>query len=308
VGFELAPEGDSTSVTASVEGIAEDELEAAAEEWSQFLGDLKLFVETGLSGREVRQPMLGIMPDQLNAESAESLGVPVETGMRIGGLVPEGAAGESGLEKDDVIVKIDDAEITDWPSLGIALRAHSAGDTVNVHIWRGGDEHDFAVTLKTREMPEVPDSLDEIREGQRQYVEEAVGKIRELFEGVTEAEAEHKPGENEWSAKEVLVHLSLSERFGSDWLIRVYGDGPLMEWPGEGAQLLADALSELPLADLLDRFETDVRDYERLCTAVLAQDLTPWVRRTIAGSPHWGMMHVDDHVGQIKEAIESARA
>lgn len=307
VRFELEKEGQGTKVAARIEDLAEDELEAAAKEWRQYLEDLKLFVEQGVSGRVMRQPMLGIMPEEVDAAAAERMGLPVKGGMRIASLVPEGAAAAAGLAQDDVIVRIEEHDVVSWPSLNVALGAHRAGDTVNVRFWREGAGNDVAVTLKTRDMPRVPEAVHEIRDTLHRYTDEAVARIRGLFEGVTDAEAERKPAEGEWCAKEVLVHLSYSERFSSEWLMSMAGEGPLVDWPGQGTQLLADALGKRPVAELLDRFETDLRDYEALCMAALDADPTPWLRHTVAMSPHWDRMHLEDHLDQIQEAIEKAR-
>jgi hypothetical protein len=106
----------------------------------------------------------------------------------------------------------------------------------------------------------------------------------------------------------VLVHLSQSERFGYDWLLRMAGDANPPDWPGEGFEIMSDALKEMPLSTLLERFMADLDDTQAVCMAILDRDPHTWVRHHVATSGHWSEMHISDHIGQITEALESARA
>jgi putative serine protease PepD len=59
-------------------------------------------------------------------------------------------AADSTLRVGDVIVAVDDTDITDPTSLGAAIATYQPGDTVTVTIERGGTSQDIAVTLGTR--------------------------------------------------------------------------------------------------------------------------------------------------------------
>ncbi|HEX6417202.1 MAG TPA: trypsin-like peptidase domain-containing protein [Acidimicrobiales bacterium] len=64
------------------------------------------------------------------------------------GVVEDGEpADEAGIEEGDVIVRVDDREITDAASLTAAIRSHAPGDTVEVTLERDGDERTVEVTL-----------------------------------------------------------------------------------------------------------------------------------------------------------------
>jgi membrane-associated protease RseP (regulator of RpoE activity) len=227
--------------------------------------------------------------------------------MRITGLVDDGAAGEAGMLADDVIVSIDDTEVADWPSLGGALRAHVAGDSVAVRFWRGNEENRMQVTLKPRSMPEVPQAIEEIKAETIEFTDKMIERFDALFAGVSDEDAGRKPAENEWSAKEVLAHLSLSERFSGDWLLRLAGDGQPTDWPGEGFDMLSEMLAAKPLPELLARYKGDLADSRDLCVAVLDHDPKPWVRHHVAANSHWSTMHIEEHIGQIEEALLSAK-
>jgi putative serine protease PepD len=65
--------------------------------------------------------------------------------------IAEGSgAAASSLRIGDVIVRVDDTEITDPTSLGAAIATYQPGDTVTVTIERSGTIQDVSVTLGTR--------------------------------------------------------------------------------------------------------------------------------------------------------------
>jgi len=59
-------------------------------------------------------------------------------------------AADSNLRVGDVIVAVDDTDITDPTSLGAVIAGYQPGDTVTVTVERGGSTQDIAVTLGTR--------------------------------------------------------------------------------------------------------------------------------------------------------------
>jgi putative serine protease PepD len=56
-------------------------------------------------------------------------------------------AADAGLERGDVITKVDDTEITSGSDLTSAIRSHQPGDEVTVTYTRDGDEKTAEVTL-----------------------------------------------------------------------------------------------------------------------------------------------------------------
>ncbi len=73
-------------------------------------------------------------------------------GDRKGALVREitagGAASEAGLQANDLIVKVDDDEVTSVDELILAVRSHKVGDTVTITYRRGGDTRTADVVLQ----------------------------------------------------------------------------------------------------------------------------------------------------------------
>jgi len=71
-------------------------------------------------------------------------------GVEIIEIADGSGAADSDLRVGDVIVAVDDTDITDPTSLGAAVATYQPGDTVTVTVERNGSTQDVAVTLGTR--------------------------------------------------------------------------------------------------------------------------------------------------------------
>mgnify|MGYP001815998157 CR=1 FL=1 len=71
-------------------------------------------------------------------------------GVEIVEIADGSGAADSDLRVGDVIVAVDDTEITDPTSLGAAIGKYQPGDTVTVIVERDGSTQDVPVTLGTR--------------------------------------------------------------------------------------------------------------------------------------------------------------
>ena len=60
-------------------------------------------------------------------------------GAYVGGVTSGSCADKAGIEKGDIITKIDGEEITSYTDLKNAVSNHSAGDTVEVELYRAGE-------------------------------------------------------------------------------------------------------------------------------------------------------------------------
>jgi len=110
----------------------------------------------------VRRPALGVRTIPINSELADQIGLPVDYGLLIIGIVPGGSADQAGLRAGteraylgntpimlggDLIVAIDDQKIEDQDDLTQMMDNHRAGDTVKVTIYRGKKKVDVNVSL-----------------------------------------------------------------------------------------------------------------------------------------------------------------
>jgi S1-C subfamily serine protease len=71
-------------------------------------------------------------------------------GVRLSGVRAGSPADEAGLRVGDVITAIGDFQIPDLQAMTEALRAHEAGDVVEIRIRRDGLEQTVTVTLGSR--------------------------------------------------------------------------------------------------------------------------------------------------------------
>ncbi|MGC2476252.1 MAG: trypsin-like peptidase domain-containing protein [Candidatus Sulfotelmatobacter sp.] len=110
----------------------------------------------------VRRPALGVRTVPISPELAEEIGLPVDYGLLIIGVVPGSSADTAGLKAGseraylgdtpimlggDLIIAIDDQKIQDQDDLTQMMNNHRAGDTVKVTIYRGKKKMDVQVSL-----------------------------------------------------------------------------------------------------------------------------------------------------------------
>jgi S1-C subfamily serine protease len=90
---------------------------------------------------------LGVQVASVDANLAAQDNLSVDHGAYVASVVQNGAAAAAGIQAGDVIVQIDNTQVTDTQSLGEALASHNPGDTVAVHIYRGSQQMTINVKL-----------------------------------------------------------------------------------------------------------------------------------------------------------------
>lgn len=99
----------------------------------------------------VQRGWLGVTIQNVNAQSAEELGLKVKLGAYVADINPASGAKDAGLEKEDVIVNIDGHDIDRTSQLIGYIGSKRPGDKVKVTVNRNGREMDFTVLLKNRD-------------------------------------------------------------------------------------------------------------------------------------------------------------
>ena len=94
----------------------------------------------------VKRGWIGVEPRDLTPEMAESLRLPVKTGVLITGVLQNGPAGNSGMKPGDVVTKIADKNIANTAQLFNAVAALKPGDPTVIAVQRG----ERAVELKVQ--------------------------------------------------------------------------------------------------------------------------------------------------------------
>lgn len=96
----------------------------------------------------VRHPLLGVQGGDLSEQLAERLGV--DEGAYIELVQPGTPAADAGLRTDDVIVGVDDAQITSMNDLVMEIRKRAVGQRVTVTYIREAVEESVEVALAER--------------------------------------------------------------------------------------------------------------------------------------------------------------
>jgi serine protease DegQ len=90
---------------------------------------------------------LGIQPVQVTPELNQSYEIGSDTGVLVAEVVADSPAARAGMRSGDVIVRLDDAEISVVEDLFAELREHKPGETVTLELKRDGETRTVDVTL-----------------------------------------------------------------------------------------------------------------------------------------------------------------
>ena len=148
--------GALVNAQAQLIGINSSKLASAAIEGMGFAipsNDVKDIVKQLEETGEVVRPVLGVSAVDLNMLSIESrvdlLGLKedVTEGVVVVKIIPRSSSEDAGIQKYDVITKINEDSIKDNQSLKQALYKYKIGDTIKVTVIRKGEEQVIDVTL-----------------------------------------------------------------------------------------------------------------------------------------------------------------
>ena len=97
------------------------------------------------TNQKVKRPYIGISGRDLDEETAKRYNL--VTGVYVVSVDEYSAAEKAGLKIGDVIIGIDDKEISTMSELNEIKNTHSIGDTVKLKINRNGQEKEISLTL-----------------------------------------------------------------------------------------------------------------------------------------------------------------
>jgi serine protease Do len=110
---------------------------------------VKALIENG----QIDRAYMGVGTVEVTDSIAQNFDLPVDKGIAVTQVAPNGPSDTAGLQPDDVIVKVDGQDVTNNGELLAILAKHKAGDTVDVDYYRGNQQQTTKVTLGSRPSP-----------------------------------------------------------------------------------------------------------------------------------------------------------
>jgi uncharacterized protein YndB with AHSA1/START domain len=317
VEFAVKPLKEGVEVTVVHRGFGQsDEWTSAMDEaekgWATGLENLKSTLETGVDLRTARRPFLGILLDVLDAERAEREGIAVDGGIYVNDTLEGTGARAAGITKGDVIVALAGTDTPGPEEVARALRAHQAGDQVDVELVRGQKRETIQLTLGERPTPDVPDTAVGLADFLAERYEETDAELQTAVELLSEEEAAQRTDADDWSVKDVLAHLSVGERDFHTFLANVALDGWMDGGPSNPSTMpgrLKAAQAVTPTVQaLLERFLADeaetVAFLRRLPEETVAHKARFYRMRQFMA---FAALHNREHIEQIKKITEAVR-
>ncbi len=132
VTFEEIDEGTRITITHAGFGEGEEwqgQLEATTFGWGQAIADLQAYLETG------------VRPERFNTHVISNPGMVVAdtpAGLRVKRILPDSFAEQAGLQAGDLLLTLAGVPVFTTPELWVLLRAHKAGEKVDVDFVRDG--------------------------------------------------------------------------------------------------------------------------------------------------------------------------
>jgi len=102
---------------------------------------------------QVTRGWIGVEPQDLTAEMAESFGIPGTQGVIITGVLQNGPAAQAGIRPGDVITRVGDREVANVSQLLSAVAALSPGNPARLDVLRRDGKTSVEVTPGRRNLP-----------------------------------------------------------------------------------------------------------------------------------------------------------
>ena len=109
---------------------------------------VKVFLDSAMSGKEIKKPWLGARLEPVTREIAQALQLEKVAGALVAELDPEGPAAKAGLAAHDIIVGIDDKPVDDPSALSYRLDTRGVGGSARLTVLRAGQQQLFDLGLE----------------------------------------------------------------------------------------------------------------------------------------------------------------
>ena len=101
-------------------------------------------------GKVVRS-WLGVYIQNVTPEIGKQFGYERTTGALVADVIENGPAAKANFQRGDIILSVNDQEITDTKHLQNTIRSLKPGDSANIQVWRNGEKKTIEVQLEELE-------------------------------------------------------------------------------------------------------------------------------------------------------------
>lgn len=108
----------------------------------------------------------------------KQLGIAPGMGLVVDFVVPDSPAGKAGLQKYDVLQKIDDQLIVNPPQFSVLVRSHKPGDEIKLSVIRDGKPQTLSAKLIEHDVEPLPGEEDEDGNALQLHLERAFPEPR----------------------------------------------------------------------------------------------------------------------------------
>jgi Do/DeqQ family serine protease len=115
---------------------------------------VRLVVDSALQGGSVRRPWLGASLNEVTAEIANAVGLDRVAGALVSNVIADGPAAVGGLRAGDIIIAVDDKQISDPNAFQYRFTTKGTTGEVSLEILRAGTRRKVSVPLMVA--PETP--------------------------------------------------------------------------------------------------------------------------------------------------------
>ncbi|KVF68053.1 Do family serine endopeptidase [Burkholderia diffusa] len=117
-------------------------------------------LESIITTGSVTRGWIGVEPQDVTPEIAESFGLQQKSGAIVAGVLQGGPADKAGIKPGDILVSVNGEDITDTTKLLNTVAQIKPGTPTKVHVVRKGKEFDVSVVIGKRPPP-PKQTLDE---------------------------------------------------------------------------------------------------------------------------------------------------
>ncbi|KAA3646572.1 MAG: hypothetical protein DWQ07_10215 [Chloroflexi bacterium] len=316
VDISLAKQNGGTQVEVKhselgANGVWEEAVKGLQEGWEGAMENLQFLLEKGIDKRLYERPFLGILIAGLvTDEQVKEFGLPEKAGVALSGALEGTGAAELGLQNNDVVYELGGVKLKIFNDFAVAVQDKKAEDMIDIVYYRDGEKINAELRLSRRPFADVPNDPKELAKQLEEQYAQIDKELDAVLEGVSEEEATKRPEEKEWSAKENLAHLLLSEQSNYMFFSALVGGQRPGGFSNDFGMHAAIADSYASVADLV----AALKSAERISVQTVASLPEEFVadKAKYHGLAHAALLgfgsHQRGHFAQMQAAIEAVRS